>query len=108
MVRSPVDLNVRARAQVAYLTMERAWLLDVELRPGDQLQDLVERSGLLQQVPGLDLRQTKVGIFGRLCELTAPVRSGDRIEIYRPLSADPKAARRQRAAHKTKGGARRD
>lgn len=99
-------MSGHASAQVAYVTPERAWLLEVECRAGDRLRDLIERSGLLQRVPGLDLNDAKVGIFGRLCELTTTVQPGQRIEIYRPLLADPKAARRQRAAKKARGGAR--
>lgn len=110
MVRSPVGLRGGPYVQLAYLTPERAWLIDVECQAGDRLQDVIERSGLVQQVPGLDLMQAKVGVFGRLCELNAAVNPGDRIEIYRPLLADPKVARRLRAAKskRIRAGARPD
>jgi hypothetical protein len=51
----------------------------------------------LEQVPDLDLEQVGVGIFGKPCALDTPVYDGARIEVYRPLSIDPKALRRKRA-----------
>ena len=55
------------------------------------------QSGVLEKYTEIDLRQNKVGIFSRLAKLTDMVENGDRIEIYRPLVADPKEIRRKRA-----------
>lgn len=61
------------------------------------LKEAIEQSGILEMYPEIDLGSNKVGIFGRKRELHAPVRAGDRIEIYQPLKVDPKEARRRRA-----------
>ncbi|CAG0963169.1 partial hypothetical protein, partial [Anaerolineae bacterium] len=53
-------------------------------------------SGILKRFPEIDLGQQKVGIFGKLVKLDLPVKEGDRIEIYRPIIADPKTVRRRR------------
>lgn len=63
--------------------------------------ELLTLSGLQEEVADQDLSRAPVGIFGRLCTLDTPLRAGDRVEIYRSLQADPKAARRQRAARKS-------
>ncbi|MEZ5449710.1 MAG: RnfH family protein [Thiolinea sp.] len=55
-------------------------------------------SGVLERYPELNLEQLKVGIFGKLTPLNTPLRAKDRVEIYRPLIADPKAVRKERAA----------
>lgn len=69
---------------------------------GTQVATLIERSGLLAESGGEDPSTSPVGIFGRLCMPETPLCDGDRVELYRPLRADPKTARRQRAAHKAK------
>ena len=61
------------------------------------LRQAIEQSGILEMYPEIDLDKNKVGIFSKKRELRAPVRDGDRIEIYLPLQADPKEARRRRA-----------
>ena len=53
---------------------------------------------MLERFPQIDLNDNKVGVFGKLTKLDAELRSGDRVEIYRPLIADPKEVRRQRAS----------
>ena len=67
-------------------------------RRTQSVRDAIEASGILQKYPGIDLEKNKVGIFAKLVKLDAPLRDLDRIEIYRPLIADPKAVRKQRAA----------
>ena len=69
----------------------------VKLPPGATLRAAIDRSGLLQRHPAIDLASCRVGIWGRRAELDAPVRDGDRVEVYRPLQVDPKEARRERA-----------
>ncbi|MBF1218329.1 MAG: RnfH family protein, partial [Haemophilus parainfluenzae] len=58
--------------------------------------------GILQQFTEIDLRENKVGIYSRPAKLTDQLKDGDRIEIYRPLLADPKEIRRKRAAEQAK------
>jgi putative ubiquitin-RnfH superfamily antitoxin RatB of RatAB toxin-antitoxin module len=52
------------------------------------VRDVIERSGLLEQFPEIDLDTNKVGIFGSLARLDKPVKEGDRVEIYRPIHPD--------------------
>jgi len=88
----------RVRATVVFALPERQWSIDVELEAGSSVGVAVERSGICRQVPQLQGVALEAGIFHRRCTLDAPVRDGDRIEIFRPLQIDPKEARRQRAA----------
>jgi len=62
------------------------------------VESVIRQSGLLQRFPEIDLASNKVGIFGKATTLSATLNEGDRIEIYRPLIADPKEARKRRAA----------
>jgi uncharacterized protein len=71
---------------------------------GTTVADVIEEAGLAGLVPDIDLARAPVGIFGRVVPRDTPVRNGDRIEIYRPLIADPKHARRQRATRKAPAG----
>ena len=66
--------------------------------PVDATVEAVRRSGILERFPEIDLTSNKVGIFGKATQLSATLHDGDRIEIYRPLIADPKEARKKRAA----------
>lgn len=61
------------------------------------MRDAIEASGILERFPEIDLDRQPVGVFGRHCRLQDPLRDGDRVEIYRPLIADPKEMRRRRA-----------
>ncbi len=90
--------------EVAYATPQRQTLIHIEALPGCTVRQAIERSGILQQFPEISLEQSRVGVFGRLRELDDPVEAGDRVEIYRPLTADPKQARRLRARKKAKSG----
>jgi uncharacterized protein len=71
-------------------------LSELVLDAGATLHDALQASGLLARHPEIDLATHKVGIWGRVRPLDAPLREGDRIEVYRPLKVDPKEARRQR------------
>ena len=90
----PSSINV----EVVYALAERQELIKVKLPEGATVQQAVEASGLLQKYPQIDLPKTKLGIFGKLAKVDAVVRDRDRVEIYRPLIADPKEVRKQRAA----------
>jgi hypothetical protein len=77
----------------------RAGVVDeaaVSLAEGATLADALRASGLLERHPQIDLAVQRVGIWGKLQALDAPLRERDRIEVYRPLLVDPKEARRQR------------
>jgi len=86
------------KAGVAYaLSGQQIWLT-VELEAGATVQEVIERSGILEKFPEIDLEKQKVGIFGKVATLEAEVKEGDRVEIYRPITADPKAVKRKKAA----------
>lgn len=74
------------------------------------IEAVIRQSGLLERFPEIDLKTNKVGVFGKAAALSATLNDGDRIEIYRPLIADPKEARKKRAAEGKvmKKGARED
>lgn len=85
------------RVQVCYATPERQLIRDMAVAAGTTLQAAVTLSGLLREVPEIDLTSCRVGVYGKLKALDAVLRDGDRVEIYRPLVADPKESRRRRA-----------
>jgi hypothetical protein len=82
--------------EVAYATPEKQKILSVRLMPGSTVQDALDASGIEKEFPGIDLANAKVGIFSEIVERDTVLRPYDRIEIYRPLSIDPKAARIKR------------
>lgn len=84
--------------EVAYARPERQELIRLRLPTGSTLQQAIEASGLAQRYPELAASPPKVGIFGKLSKPDTPLRDRDRVEIYRPLIADPKEIRKQRAA----------
>lgn len=84
--------------QLAYALPERYYLKSFCVDEGTMVQTAILQSGILQQFTEIDLRENKVGIFSRPAKLTDQLKEGDRIEIYRPLLADPKEIRRKRAA----------
>lgn len=94
--------------EVAYARPDEQALVSLEVPEGTTVQQAIERSGVLRRFPEIDLAATKVGIFGKLAKLDNPLREGDRVEIYRPLIADPKEVRKKRAAEgkQLKKGAR--
>ena len=86
--------------EVVYAAVDRQVLLAVAVAPGTSLRAAVQVSGIAAQFPELNLADCPLGIFGKVvadAEVRA-VQAGDRIEIYRPLLADPKEVRRLRAA----------
>lgn len=88
----------KIRVEVAYGRLDEQVILEVEAEAGITLQQAVERSGILEHFPEIDLSSNKVGIFGKVAKLDATLGPGDRVEIYRPLIADPKEQRKKRAA----------
>ena len=95
------------RIEVAYALREEQVLLELEMAEGTTARQAVERSGILRRFPDIDLAQASLGIFGRVVSPDTPLRDGDRVEIYRPLIADPKQARRTRAKQPTRAERRR-
>lgn len=84
--------------EVACATAKKQVVLRVELPEGSTVAEAIARSGIRAQFPGLVVDPAAVGIFSRKVSMEQALRAGDRVEIYRPLIADPKEVRRQRAA----------
>ena len=85
------------QVEVVYALPAVQPLMHVALVEGATVGDAVRASGLLEAYPEIDLAKNKVGIFSKLVKLDEKVRDRDRVEIYRPLLADPKEVRRKRA-----------
>jgi putative ubiquitin-RnfH superfamily antitoxin RatB of RatAB toxin-antitoxin module len=83
-----------------YALPGRQALRELILAEGSTVADAVRASGLLEEFPEIDLSLNRVGIYGRLAPLDAPLRDRDRVEILRPLRFDPKELRRARAGKK--------
>ena len=85
------------KVEVAYALPDQQVLVELEVEEGTTVSEAIERSGIPARFPEARVAGGNVGIFGRPVELDAAVREGDRVEIYRPLIANPKEARRKRA-----------
>lgn len=83
--------------EVAYATPEKQHLLKLDVPANCDAGEAIRRSGICQLCPDIDLDKARVGIWNKLASLGAPLQARDRVEIYRPLKADPKEARRRRA-----------
>lgn len=83
--------------EVAYALPQVQMLVPLTVPEGSTLEEAVKLSGILEKFPEIDLANSKVGIWNKASELTAVLREKDRVEIYRPLIADPKEVRRKRA-----------
>ena len=86
------------KVEVCYALPDKQVLVPLVLAEGATLQQALEASGLLEKNPEIDLQKNKFGIFAKLSKLDTVLRNRDRVEIYRPLIADPKEVRKQRAA----------
>ena len=84
--------------EVAYALPNQQVILPVKIATGANAEQAIKASGVLAKFPEIDLAVNKIGVFGKLSKLDAELRHLDRVEIYRPLIADPKEVRRQRAA----------
>lgn len=80
-----------------YAEPAQQWVIALQLLPGATVLDAIVASGILQQCPQLDLQRNRAGVYGQLVTLDTPLQAGDRVELYRPLPADPRELRRQRA-----------
>jgi putative ubiquitin-RnfH superfamily antitoxin RatB of RatAB toxin-antitoxin module len=84
--------------EVAYARPDEQVILTVKVPPGTAIAEAIRLSGVLERFPEIDLAANKVGVFGKVGRLEQELAAGDRVEIYRALIADPKEARKQRAA----------
>ncbi|MGE5524824.1 MAG: RnfH family protein [Rhodospirillaceae bacterium] len=89
--------------EVVYATPDGQRLYRLHVPSGTTVRAVIERCGIKRDHPELDVDACPLGIFGERVAPTAEVEAGDRIELYRPLIADPKETRRRRAAKVAKG-----
>ncbi len=84
--------------EVAYALPNEQLIVPIKVENGTTAEQAILASGILNKFPEIDLAINKVGIFGKAARLDTALRHMDRVEIYRPLIADPKEVRKQRAA----------
>ena len=80
---------------VAYSEHAQQIWLTIDVPDGATVSEAIERSGILRMFPHIDLATQKVGIFGKIVKAEAPLRAGDRVEIYRPITCDPQTVPRR-------------
>lgn len=80
---------------IAYADKFKQTWLKLEVPDGSTIKEALEFSGLLKQFPDIDLENQAVGIFGKVSKLDTKVADGDRVEIYRPITADPETVERR-------------
>ncbi|MGF1885761.1 RnfH family protein [Photobacterium profundum] len=83
--------------EVVYALPNNQRVIKLAINSETDVQEIIEQSGILAMFPEIDLKKNKIGVYSRNVKLNATVHDGDRIEIYRPLLADPKEIRRKRA-----------
>lgn len=84
--------------EIIYPIPQKQEIFSLKVPEGTTVRQAIEASGVLSKYPEIDLAKNKLGIFAKLTKPDAPLRNRDRVEIYRPLIADPKEVRKQRAA----------
>lgn len=90
--------NAEIIIEVAYALPNEQVIIPVKAPNGVTAEQAIKDSGVLTKFPDIDLSKNQIGIFGKLVKLNTELRHLDRVEIYRPLIADPKEVRKQRAA----------
>ncbi|MGK5074977.1 RnfH family protein [Janthinobacterium sp. ZB1P44] len=96
--------EISIQVQVCHALPDSAFLRSLRVPAGTTIGQAVVLSGLLQEMPGIDLAVNMVGIYGKKKPLDTVLHEHDRVEVYRPLQADPKEARRRRASGKPAKG----
>lgn len=92
------DNQAEIIVEVAYALPTEQLIVPIRVKTGITAEQAIKASGILSKFPEIDLTTNKIGIFGKLSKLDATLRHLDRVEIYRPLIADPKEVRKQRVA----------
>ena len=87
---------------VAHATLAKQLWIKIRLPVGATLMDANDESGILKEFTDIDLDAQKVGVFGREAKLDTVLNHGDRVEIYRPITADPKKVKRKKVERKKK------
>lgn len=89
------------RIEVAYALPNRQEIRSLEVEEGSSLKDAILKSGIIERFPEINVDQDATGIFGQVVPSSHVLREGDRVEIYRPLTADPRIARRVRSKNRS-------
>ena len=92
----------KIQVEVAYAKLDEQVIIPLDVDAGTTLEQAIQQSGILELYPEIDLTKNKTGIFGKIAKADTELREMDRVEIYRPLIADPKESRRKRAEKKEK------
>jgi putative ubiquitin-RnfH superfamily antitoxin RatB of RatAB toxin-antitoxin module len=100
MVKEKSELSA---IEVVYATTGRQHVVELPLEDGLTALGAVMKSGLLEEFPGLDSARMALGVWGRRVRGDEPLHAGDRVEVYRPLRFDPRAARREAARATSRG-----
>ena len=90
--------------EVCYARQDAQTLIAVTLPAGATVRDAIEASEIVARHPKIDPATAKIGVFGKLASLDAPLADHDRVEIYRPLIVDPKLARQRRVEKTRRAG----
>jgi len=93
-------MTEQLQVYVCYATAQREFVRPLKVGEGTTIEQAIRASGVLDEFPDIGLQAQPVGIYARKKPLDTVLRERDRIEIYRPLVADPKDSRRRRAAKK--------
>lgn len=97
-----MEKNKLIQIEVAYATPHKQIIIPISVAPGSTIAAAIAISRICEQFPEINLDKQKVGVFSQSKQLTDLVQAGDRIEIYRPLTIDPKEARRAKAKKNAK------
>lgn len=93
-----MSTNDHITVEVAYALPHQQLIIPVQVAPETTAEEAINASGIMAKFPEIDLAKNNIGVFGVRAKLDKPLRHLDRVEIYRPLIADPKEVRKQRAA----------
>jgi len=94
------DASGGLRVEVCHARPEGAWRRVLTLPAGATVAQALAASGFAEAFPQVDAWRQGVGIYGKACEADTPLADGDRVEVYRPLTFDPKESRRRRVEHR--------
>lgn len=83
------------RISIAYAEPTHQFWQDLDIDDGATVAYAIERSGILGRFPEINLEEQKVGVFGKVVKMDAILNDGDRVEIYRPITADPETVPRK-------------
>lgn len=83
------------RISITYAEPSKQCWLELDVPEETNAEQAIHLSGLLQQFPEINLEENKVGIFGKVVKAEQPLKEGDRVEIYRPITADPETVERR-------------